>query len=74
MLPHIDHAVELANVAAKIRKRLADPCLIDGSEVTVTASLGTAIYPADGSTCQELIRQADMAMYRDKDRGTPSPG
>lgn len=74
MLPHIDHAEEVANVAAKIRKRLADPCLIHGGEVTVTASLGTAVYPADGGTYEELIRRADLAMYRDKERGTPGPG
>jgi diguanylate cyclase (GGDEF)-like protein len=74
MLPHIDHPAETEHVAAKIRARLADPYLIDGNEVRITASLGTAVYPADGSTCEELMRQADSAMYREKPNcaGTPS--
>ena len=43
-------------------------CHIDGVSLTVTASIGVALYPEDGSSAQELLKQADMAMYAAKRR------
>ena len=63
MLPEIDGGESAASVAEKIRIRLAAPYVIDGNSMAVTASIGTAIYPSDGNTHAELIRQADIAMY-----------
>ena len=48
---------------------MAPPAGIDGQEVVVTASLGVALYPGDGETGPELVRQADRAMYRAKSEG-----
>lgn len=59
--------------ASALRARLLPPLqspvtLADGQEVKVTASLGTACFPAQGDTPEALLRQADAAMYRDKQR------
>src|SRR5664279_504693 len=42
---------------------------IDGIEVVVGASIGIALSPGDGETCEELMRNADMALYRAKSDG-----
>jgi len=42
---------------------------IDGIEVIVGASIGIALSPGDGASCEELMRNADMALYRAKSDG-----
>lgn len=42
---------------------------IDGRELMLTASLGTAIYPENGDSASELLRNADSAMYHSKESG-----
>jgi diguanylate cyclase (GGDEF)-like protein len=58
-----------ALVARKLLDTVAPPATVDGQEVVVTASLGVALYPRDGQTGPELVRQADRAMYRAKAEG-----
>jgi len=48
---------------------LSEPMEIDGTQFRLSASLGLAFYPADGSTAVELLRRADTAMYQAKARG-----
>lgn len=45
------------------------PFNLDGRELILTASIGVAVYPEDGKTASDLLRNADTAMYRAKDRG-----
>jgi diguanylate cyclase (GGDEF)-like protein len=52
-------------VRAMIQK-LESPLLIDGREITVTASIGISIFPDDAQNLEELLRNADAAMYRAK--------
>ena len=73
MLPDVEHPDQVASVAAKIRSKLANPCSIEGYRVHMTASLGAAIYPGDGGTSEQLLRQADMAMYREKTEAHSAP-
>jgi len=42
---------------------------IDNRELVLTGSIGIAVYPTDGQTPAELLRSADMAMYRAKELG-----
>ena len=58
-------------VANKLRRAVrARPFVSDGGpEVRVTVSIGVAVYPEDGSTVEELIQAADVAMYKAKRRG-----
>jgi diguanylate cyclase (GGDEF)-like protein len=58
-----------ALVARKLLDTVAPPATVDGQEVAVTASLGVALYPRDGQTGPELVREADRAMYRAKAEG-----
>ena len=62
MLPQTENK-EPAAVVEKLVTRLASPYVIEGESIAVTASIGTAVYPADGQSYSELIRQADIAMY-----------
>lgn len=58
-----------AAVAKRILQEMERPFLLDGLGFSVQCSIGVAQYPADGLTLDELIRQADTAMYRVKERG-----
>ena len=65
--------VDSANVADELARRLidavAEPCEIDGHKVHVGASVGVAIAPKDGDNADDLIKNADIAMYRAKSEG-----
>ena len=69
MLPEIDGWASANAVARKIRTRLAAPYVLDDRVIVLTASIGIAIYRADGRDVSELIREADSAMYLAKARG-----
>ena len=69
LLPDVESRDQAIAVTTKIRAQLALPYAIDGTPIRVTASIGMATYPIDGEDCRELIKAADMAMYRDKGRG-----
>jgi diguanylate cyclase len=72
MLPEFDGGERAATVAETIRVHLAAPYAIGAGAITVTASIGIAIYPEDGENYDDLIQYADAAMYRAKDRvGAP---
>jgi diguanylate cyclase (GGDEF)-like protein len=45
------------------------PFLLDGQLQSITASIGTAIYPNDGKDAETLMKNADLAMYIAKDKG-----
>jgi diguanylate cyclase (GGDEF)-like protein len=62
-------AHDAATVAAKIVEELDRPYQLEGAELFVTASVGIAICPADAGDPDALIRNADVAMYRAKERG-----
>ncbi len=73
MLPEIDGRDSAEVVEQKIRTHLAAPYIVDGSTITATASIGTAVYPVDGKNYRDLIRQADTAMYHAKTKGGAVP-
>ena len=59
----------VCEVARKIIENLSRPCLLDGHELGITPSLGISLYPRDGSDFETLLKHADTAMYRAKDKG-----
>ncbi len=59
----------LDTLAQRIIAVIDQPLLIDGYEQFVTTSLGIAVYPDDGDDADTLIKHADVAMYRAKERG-----
>jgi diguanylate cyclase (GGDEF)-like protein/PAS domain S-box-containing protein len=60
---------QLTGVAEKIRKALAEAVDLDGRRMSVSASIGITLYPRDGEDIDQLIRNADIAMYHAKQRG-----
>jgi diguanylate cyclase (GGDEF)-like protein len=56
-------------LARAVAAAMTAPIDIDGTQFRVSASLGLAFYPEDGTTAVELIRRADTAMYQAKARG-----
>ena len=59
-------------VASKLIEAVARPCQIEQHELTVTGSIGIAIYPHDGKDLESLSKNADIAMYRAKREGRDS--
>jgi diguanylate cyclase (GGDEF)-like protein/PAS domain S-box-containing protein len=53
-------------VVERLLKAVEQPFVIDQYELTITASIGVAIYPDDGLDMESLQRNADVAMYRTK--------
>ena len=68
-LPIPNDADALPNLAARIIDMLGRPFLIDGMQVSVGASLGIALAPQDGTTYEQLIKNADLALYAAKAAG-----
>lgn len=56
-------------LAEKLRRILAEPMLLDGHQLQVTPSIGIALIPDHGKTPADLLKRADIALYRAKDSG-----
>lgn len=56
-------------VAEKIRAAIAQPLMADGHALHLTASIGITLFPLGNETTDDLLRQADSAMYRAKSEG-----
>lgn len=69
LLPHLRHGESALLIAQRIHESMHRPFILDGREMVVTASIGIAIYPDDGSDAASLLKHADTAMYHAKDRG-----
>lgn len=63
---------KLQSLAMDLAKTIQKPIVIDANELYVTSSIGISTYPSDGETAEELLRNADAAMYRAKDEGRNS--
>jgi len=69
ILPQIRSARGPELVAEQVLKALAAPFTVAGNEHFLNASIGIALYPADGASADKLLRNADTAMYRAKESG-----
>ncbi|MBA2575634.1 MAG: EAL domain-containing protein [Euzebyaceae bacterium] len=65
----VGEADAVTGVAARLGEALAAPFLLDGVEVVVRASIGVAVARPGATDPGALLRDADAAMYRAKDRG-----
>ena len=69
LLPGLNYAEDVSAISRKLLDALRRPFVIGGQEVRVTSSGGIALYPEDGDSEEALLRSADTAMYRAKERG-----
>ncbi len=69
LLLNIAHAEDAARVARTSIRTVGKPYVVGDRTVSITPSVGIAVYPGDGGKAEELISNADMAMYRAKERG-----
>jgi predicted signal transduction protein with EAL and GGDEF domain/DNA-binding response OmpR family regulator len=69
LLPEIGDDQDAVRVANRILEVMRDPVLVGGQECFVTASVGIAIYPRDGASVADLLRNSDVAMYSVKSQG-----
>ncbi len=68
-LPIAEYREHISTKATEILQKVAQPCVIEEMEFSVTASIGIAIFPEDGDDPHILLRNADTAMYRGKRKG-----
>lgn len=69
ILDHSANSEASGTVAQKIINSLVQPFMLEGNQIQIGVSVGIAIYPQDGDSADELIKNADIAMYRAKDSG-----
>ena len=66
LLFEVKQEADVTRLAENMVNRIAEPCEIDGITLSIRASIGIAIYPADGETVDVLFKNADTAMYNAK--------
>ncbi len=71
MLPDIERQQNAAAVIKKIHAQFTEPYVIDDKAITLTASIGTAVYRGAQQSGEDLIRQANIDMYRAKANSIP---
>jgi diguanylate cyclase (GGDEF)-like protein/PAS domain S-box-containing protein len=69
ILESLSDANDVPLIVQKIVEAVAQPMQIDGQTVIATASIGVSLYPVDSADADDLLRQADTAMYRAKNSG-----
>ena len=72
ILPNTADPGNVANLATRLIKQICLPFSIDGKELSVGVSIGIAIAPDDGSDASQIVRSADLALYRAKAEGGDS--
>ena len=69
VLPDLEGEQSPVAVAEKLLAVVSEPVLLEGQDISVSPSIGIAVFPRDGASADTLIRNADAAMYLAKDRG-----
>ncbi|MBF0161125.1 MAG: EAL domain-containing protein [Magnetococcales bacterium] len=69
ILPDMARGPFAERVAAEVLAQLVSPFMLCGQEVMISGSIGIAIFPDDAATLEDLLRNADIAMYRAKSAG-----
>jgi diguanylate cyclase (GGDEF)-like protein/PAS domain S-box-containing protein len=69
LVPELRQSEDLPSIAQKLLALVARPFSLEGRTIQVAASIGIACFPEDGTEPEELLRNADAAMYRAKELG-----
>jgi diguanylate cyclase (GGDEF)-like protein/PAS domain S-box-containing protein len=60
---------DAAELAQRINEAVAGPQILGGERLACSASIGITLHPSDGSDADQLLKNADLAMYRAKSDG-----
>ncbi|MEW8625019.1 MAG: EAL domain-containing protein [Candidatus Thiodiazotropha sp.] len=69
MLRNLSELTDAKAVASNLIAQFRNPFTLDDRALVVTTSIGISVYPSDGDTPTELLRNADTAMYHSKEQG-----
>jgi diguanylate cyclase (GGDEF)-like protein len=69
ILPEMQHQDDSIQTAERILEALSTPFHLEGYQVDITTSIGIAFYPDDGDEVNLLVKNADIAMYKAKEKG-----
>jgi diguanylate cyclase (GGDEF)-like protein/PAS domain S-box-containing protein len=69
VLPVAPPDAELRTLGVDVIRQISEPYTVEGSHISIGASVGVAIGPADGATADALMRNADLALYAAKADG-----
>jgi predicted signal transduction protein with EAL and GGDEF domain/DNA-binding response OmpR family regulator len=72
LLPEVADERDAERVASRILDVLREPVYVGGQECFVTASVGISLFPRDGASVADLMRNSDVAMYSVKAQGRNS--
>jgi diguanylate cyclase (GGDEF)-like protein len=69
ILPLVSAAEDVSKVAGKILETLNKPVRFEEHDIYSSASIGIAVFPDDGTSVDDLLKNADIALYQAKERG-----
>nr|WP_242601929.1 EAL domain-containing protein [Legionella wadsworthii] len=69
MICHITKNEDVAVIASKILESMRESFKIANREITITTAVGISTYPKDAESANDLLKNADLAMYQAKERG-----
>lgn len=69
VLQNLDDSSSVAAICTRLLAKIGEPYIIGGVEQLIGASIGVAMIPEDGTSPDELLRLADLAMYEAKSSG-----
>ncbi|MBL8270374.1 putative bifunctional diguanylate cyclase/phosphodiesterase [Steroidobacter sp.] len=67
--PLLENMLEIRALATRLLASLREPIALNDATLAMTASIGVAVYPHDGTDAEALLKHADMALYRAKELG-----
>jgi len=69
VLPTVTYDIDIINTLEKIKTKIQNPSILSSIKYSITASMGVALFPKDGKNSNELLKNADIAMYKSKELG-----
>ncbi|NBA94621.1 bifunctional diguanylate cyclase/phosphodiesterase [Pseudomonas sp. R5(2019)] len=65
----MQHRDEARHLAQRIMHKMKEPIDLAGRRMVMTTSIGISVFPDDGNSCEELLKNADLALYQSKGSG-----
>ena len=69
ILPEMKHPEDAIQTAERVLSAIRTPFMLEGHHINITTSIGISFYPDDGKHVDELVKKADIAMYKAKEKG-----